>query len=402
MNGAAHGPLAGYRALELCETPAGASCGRLLALYGAEVMKVERPGRGDRSRSVPPFAGGAPHPEKGALHLFLNAGKRSLTLDWRTRTGAGLALALAECADAVITDLPPSDAERWRLTPDDLLKANPRAIVTSVTAYGRSGPWARRRWSNLTAFAAGGQHYITGDPDRPPVAAAGLQAAYQAGLHAFGATLAGLLAVMRLEIGQAVEVAAQEAQAAVLEAFLPDYAYRGALPLTKRRGNHVSAVIGIYPARDGHIGIHCMQKNFPQLAKAMNAEWMLEDERFRDNRARLAHNDELMAQFYAWAASVDKREAYRIAGKTRAPVSPVNTIEDLFEDDHLLQRGFFHEVDHPDAGRLRYPGPPARMSATPGSLSPAPRLGADTDALLRDPLGLSPAHIVTLRQRGIV
>jgi crotonobetainyl-CoA:carnitine CoA-transferase CaiB-like acyl-CoA transferase len=399
---ATSGPLAGYRILELCETPAGAACGRLLALYGAEVIKAEPPGRGDPARRAGPFAGGVPHPEKGAFHLFLNAGKRSLTLRWETGTGARLALALAEYADAVVTDLAPSRAERTGLTGEALLKANPRAVVTSVTAYGRIGPWANRRWSNLTAFAAGGQHYITGDPDRRPIATAGLQAEYQAGLHAFAATVAGLLATMRFEIGQIVEVAAQEVQAAVLEAFLPDYAYRGALPLTRRRGNHVSAVIGIYPAKDGYIGIHCMQKNFPQLARAMNAEWMLEDERFRDNRARLSHDDELMAQFYAWAGSVTRREAYRIAGETRAPVSPVNTIEDLLQDEHLAARGFFHEVQHPDAGSLRYPGPPARMTATPGAVRPAPRLGADTDSVLRELLGLSPAQIVLLRQQGIV
>ncbi|HWQ28090.1 MAG TPA: CoA transferase [Dehalococcoidia bacterium] len=396
------GPLTGYRVLELCETPAGAACGRLLALYGAEVIKVEPPGRGDRTRWAGPFAGGDPHPETGALHLFLNAGKRSLSLRWETKTGARLALALAEYADAVVTDLAPARARRAGLTEDAFLEANPRAVVTSVTAYGRTGPWANRRWSNFTAFAAGGQHYITGDPDRRPIATAGLQAEYQAGLHAFGATVAGLFATMRFEIGQIAEVSAQEVQAAVLEAFLPDYAYRGALPLTKRRGNHVSAVIGIYPAKDGYIGIHCMQKNFPQLAKAMNAEWMLEDERFKDNRARLSHDDELMAQFYAWASSVTKREAYRIAGETRAPVSPVNTIEDLLQDEHLAARGFFEEIEHPDAGRLRYPGPPARFSATPGSVRPAPRLGADTAAVLREVLGMSPAQIALLRQQGVV
>jgi crotonobetainyl-CoA:carnitine CoA-transferase CaiB-like acyl-CoA transferase len=140
------GPLTGYRVLELCETPAGAACGRLLALYGAEVIKVEPPGRGDRTRWAGPFAGGDPHPETGALHLFLNAGKRSLSLRWETKTGARLALALAEYADAVVTDLAPARARRAGLTEDAFLEANPRAVVTSVTAYGRTGPWANRRW----------------------------------------------------------------------------------------------------------------------------------------------------------------------------------------------------------------------------------------------------------------
>ena len=115
-----------------------------------------------------------------------------------------------------------------------------------------------------------------------------------------------------------------EAQASILELYLPDYAYRKAETLLKRRGNFSSAVVGIYPAADGFVGIHIMPKNWPQLLEAIDAGWMATDERFADNRARLRHDDELSAEFYAWAGGVTKQEAYERAGKARAPITPVN------------------------------------------------------------------------------
>ncbi len=398
----ADGPLNGYSALELCTSPGGAYCGKLLAMFGADVVKIELPGVGDPARGAGPFPEGLPDREKSALFLHLNTGKRSVTVDWRARTGARLALALAEYSDAVVCDLTPAEEQATGLTPETFARANPRATVTSLTAFGRSGPWKDWRWTNMTSFAAGGQHYLTGDPDREPLASGGLQAEYQAGLHAFGATLAGLYWTMRSEVGQGVEVAAMEAQAGTLEVALPDYAYRGADGLTKRRGNQQSALIGVYPAKDGHIGIHCMPKNWPQLMKAMDSEWMIDDERFRDTRARLQHGDEILARFFAWSATVTKREATRIAGETRAPISPVNSIEDLLADDHLRARAFFRDVEHPAAGRVTHPGPPARMSLTPASVAPAPLLGQHTVEVLSGTLGLSHAEITLLRQQGIV
>ena len=190
--------------------------------------------------------------------------------------------------------------------------------------------------------------------------------------------------------------------AAILEIYLPDYAYRKSEALTTRRGNFSSAVVGIYPAIDGYIGIHAMPKNWPQLIKAMDAEWMATDERFVDNRARLRNDDELMAQMFVFAAGVTRTEAYERGGQFRAPISPVNTVADLLESEHLEERAFFRPIEHPIAGTLHYPSPGARMPATPPELRPAPLLGQHNKEVLGTVLNLTPRDLTKLSAAGAV
>jgi crotonobetainyl-CoA:carnitine CoA-transferase CaiB-like acyl-CoA transferase len=396
------GPLHGLRILDLTSGVSGPWCTKLLADFGADVIKVERPGTGDRSRGHGRFPGGVPHREKSALFLWLNTSKRGVTLDIETATGRALLLRLAAVSDAVVHDFRLADLDRLRLSHEVFAAANPRVATTSVTAFGQSGPYANYVATNIASYAAGGQHYLTGDADREPLQNGGYQAEYQAGTWAFGATVAAILDARTQGVGQQAEVAGVEVQASILEIYLPDYAYRKSDVLTTRRGNMSSAVVGIYPALDGHIGIHAMPKNWPQLVRALDAEWMAEDERFVDNRARLRNNDDLSAQLYIWATGVTKREAYERAGQFRAPISPVNTVPDLLESEHLGSRGFFHEVTHPVAGTLRYPGPGARTPATPAELRPAPLLGEHNGEVYGDLLGLSPRQITLLRASGVV
>jgi crotonobetainyl-CoA:carnitine CoA-transferase CaiB-like acyl-CoA transferase len=153
--------------------------------------------------------------------------------------------------------------------------------------------------------------------------------------------------------------------------------------------------------QDGHVGIHVMPKNWPQLLDAIDGQWMATDERFADNRARLQHDGELMAELYNWTGGVTKREAYERGGKARAPIAPVNTIDDLLESEHLNARAFFHEVEHPAAGAMRYPGPPARMRSTP-PIRQAPMLGEHNVEVYCDMLGLSPTDLGRLSAAGVI
>ena len=154
-------PLAGIRILDLTSGVSGPWCTKLLAAYGANVIKAERPGIGDESRGHGRFPGAVPHREKSALFLWLNTGKRSITLDVETAMGRALALRLAAISDAVVTDYRPSDARRLGLAHANLAAVNPRIVTTSVTAFGLSGPYADWLATNLTSYAAGGQHYLT-------------------------------------------------------------------------------------------------------------------------------------------------------------------------------------------------------------------------------------------------
>ena len=393
--------------LDLTEGASGPFCTTLLAEYGARVIKVERPGRGDAARRVGPFPqpssgrAGA-NPEAGALFLYLNTSKEGLTLDITTTTGRRLLLDLVEHADALVESFAPGHLESLGLGAEALQRRNPRLIVTSATAYGQSGAYAAYRETELTAFAAGGQMSMTGDGEREPLITAGHPAAFQGGLHAFGATLAGLYAVGVLEVGQHIDIAAMECMAATLELSLADYSYRGSDVFTKRRGNVHSATLGVFPCADGQIGVHVMPRNFPSFARVMGAEWMLEDERFRDVRARLRNNDELLAQVYAWAAGVTREEVYRRSAEERCPMAPVFTLPEVLAQPHLRARASFRTLEDPRAGGLTYPGPPFRPGEGEWALRPAPRLGEHNAEVFGELLDLAPRDLVRLRAAGVI
>ncbi len=399
------GLLAELTILDLTEDAAGPFCTKLLADYGARVIKVERPGAGDPARRVGPFPDAAragPSPDAGALFLYLNTSKEGITLDVTTSTGRLLLLDLVEHADALVEGFAPGHLEALGLGVEAIHRRNPRLLVTSVTAFGQSGPYADRRWSDLTAYASGGQMSLMGDAGRQPLMPAGYQASYQAGLHAFGATLAGLYSVGVIEAGQQIDIAAMECMAATLELYLPDFVYRQSDVLTKRRGNLTSATIGIVPCADGYLGLHTMPRNFPAFARLMDAEWMLEDERFRDARSRLIHNDEFLAVVYGWAAGVTREEAYRRSAEVRCPLAAVFSIPEVLQQPHLRERASFRDLDDPRAGRLTYPGPPFRPAEGGWELRPAPRLGEHNASAYGELLGLAPGDLVRLRATGVV
>lgn len=392
--------LSEFLVLDLSQEVSGAFCSKLFADYGAEVVKVEPPS-GDPLRRYGPFAGDVPHPERGALHLYLNANKKSITLDLNTRTGARLFGDLVLDADVVIETFPPGYLDARGLGWSHLRALRPRLCLVSITPFGQTGPYSTWRATSLTAFAAGGQMSLTGDPDKEPLKSAGHQAFYQAGLHAFVAGLATLYGIQLEDNGQHVDVSVMECQAAVLELYLSGYAYRRD-EVPRRRGNILTPLVGLFPAKDGHLGIHAMPRNFPHLARVMGMEWILEDERFSTYRARSQHADELLAFIMDWAAQQSKREAYHRAGAGRGPVAYVHTLHDLFESEHLRQRDYFQTYDHPEAGTLTYPGPVFRLSE--GGFAPgrAPLLGEHNAEVYGEWLGLSPAEQARLRAAGVI
>ncbi|MEX0787074.1 MAG: CoA transferase [Dehalococcoidia bacterium] len=385
--------------LDLTEGAAGPFCTKQFADYGARVIKVERPARGDPARRVGPF------PERGspgATFLYLNTGKESITLDYATATGRIMLLELVEHADALVESTVPGTLDALGAGVAALQQRNPRLIVTSATAFGQRGPYARHPWSDITAFAAGGQMSLAGDPGRAPLMSAGHQAAYQAGVHAFGATLAGLYSVGVIEVGQHIDIAAMECMAATAELSMADYAYRGSDALSKRRGNVPSAMLGVFPCADGHVGVHVMPRNFASFARVLGDEQMAQDERFRDGRARLQHNDDLLARVYAWAAGSTREEIYRRSGEERCTLAPVLSIPEVLDQPHLRERHSFRELDDPRAGKLTYPGPPFRPGEGAWELRPAPMLGEHNASVYGEMLGLRPAGLVRLRAAGVI
>ena len=401
------GALDALTVLDLSEGIAGAFATKLLADYGARVIKVERPGTGDPTRRQGPFPDGLPHPERSALFLYLNTNKLSLTLDYSTRTGATLLRRLLEDCDGAVEDHPTRRREDLGLGADALIAATPRLVITLVSAFGATGPYSAWPSTNLTSYASGGQMAMCGDPDREPLLAGGYQAEYQLGLHAYAATLGALWHAAQTEHGQVVDVGAMEAMATTLELSLSNYLYRhrtGAEPMPDspflagppRRGNAQSAAIGLYPCADGYVGVHAMARQIPALLEMIGVE----DASLGEDRLR--RNDELSARIYAWAADMPKHEAYRLAGAHRAPLAFVHNMQDLVESEHLRFRRAVREVEHPEAGVLAYPRGPFEISGTPWLEGRAPLLGEHNEEVLCRLMGLERRDLAILRTAGVI
>jgi len=392
--------LASLRVLDLSSGIAGAYCTKLFAAYGADVIVVEPPG-GSPLRRQGPFAGGAPHRETGAAWLYLATNKRSVTLDIASATGRILFRRMVEEANVIVEDMPPGHLERLGLGFTDLRDIKRRIVLVSITPYGQSGPRAGWQGTNLTALAASGQMALTGDPDREPLASGGSQAEYQAGLNAFAAAAVAAQNADALEVPQHIDISLQECAASVLELYLPWWSYLKR-DISGRKGNVLSAMVGVFPARDGYVGLHIMPRNWPAFARAMGRPDLVEDPRFKDNYSRLQHNDELEAIVYAWAGSHSAKDLYRQAGAARAPVAFVHSIADLLESEHLRHRAYFQEIDHPAAGRLTYPGPPFRMSDTPWHAGRAPLVGEHNAEVYCEEMGLTRQDLCLLRAGGVI
>jgi crotonobetainyl-CoA:carnitine CoA-transferase CaiB-like acyl-CoA transferase len=388
------------RVLELSGGVAAGYCGKLFAEYGADVIKVEPPS-GDPLRRLGPFAGERPHGETGAPWLYLGARKRSVTLDLAQASGQRLFRRMVEEANVIVEGFPPGYLDSLGVGFEALRAIKRRIVVVSITPYGQSGPKAGWRATNLTSFASGGQMSLTGEPDREPLVNGGYQAGYQAGLQAFAAAALAAHQADTTEVPQHVDISAQECMASALELYLPWWAYLKR-DISKRRGNVMSGMVGVFPAADGYIGLHIMPRNWPWFARAMGREELIEDPRFRDNYSRLQHNDELEAIVYAWAAGQSAKELYRQAGAARAPIAFVHTLGDLLESEQLRSRGYFHEVEHPLAGSLTYPGPPFRMSEVAWASDRAPLLGEHNRELYCEEMGLSARELSHLRAAGVV
>ena len=392
-------PLSDLRVLDLSRGIAGAFCTKLFAQFGGDVITLE-PLSGHPLRRNGPFAADRPHRETGAMWLYLGAGKRSATLDIAARTGQSLFQRMVEEANLIVEDYPPGMIDELGLGFDALRRIVRRIVLVSVTPFGQDGPCAGWKATNLTSFASGGQMSLTGDPDREPLVAGGQQAEYQAGLQAFAAAAVAAFNADALEVPQHIDISAQECMASALELYLPWWAYLKR-DISKRRGNVLSAMVGVFPAKEGHIGLHIMPRNWPWFTKAISRPELVEDVRFKDARSRLQNNDELEAIVYEWASREDPREAYQTAGAVRAPIAFVHTIQDLFESEQLRSRDVYQRVAHPEAGEITLPGPPFRMSEVERPAR-ASLLGEHNEELYCDEMGLSRRDLARLRAARVV
>ena len=390
-------PYDGVRIIELAEGIAGPFAGRWLAALGADVIKVEPP-TGDASRAFGPWPGDVPGDETSGLFLYLNGSKRGLTLNLDTSDGRAILAELAATADIIIESSTPGRLDQLGLGYEALSRDRPQLVMASITPFGQTGPNAELPATELTMFAACGQAWLTGDPDRPPLKNGGSQPSYQAGLNAFAAISAAAYAALVHGQGAHIDLAIVETYAGMAEAFMTRAAQLGVEH--QRSGNFISATWGVYPAADGYAGVCALPRNLPGLLDAVDDDALRAMNIVDDPAARAEHNDEIAAILYAWFAQRTPDELLQLGIEHRVPFGYVASIQDLAENRHMQDRGYFTTADT-EAGVLTYPGRLWAADDYGWSDAPAPKLGQHLPEILAE-LGYDPEDIVRLRELNAV
>ena len=395
------GILEGIRVLDLSSHVSGPFCAKLLADYGAEVIKVEAPDSGDVSRRSGPFVGDDPHPDKSVQFLYLNSNKRGITLDLASGSGRAILDLLLGDVDVLVENFSPTESENLGLDYPTLAQVNPALVVTSITPFGLSGPYRDFSATDIITCAMSGLMYHSGDSDREPLRNALDQSFYVSGANAAAATLAALFQRMATGEGQQVEVSIVECLASHLVQAVPYYTYMGAIK--GRRPVRGSGFEELMPAKDGYV-VPSVQGSqpWPVVAELIGLE-ELKDERFATGAGRIEHGEELKQLLIKGLAQWDRKPLFEESGERRLVFGMAQDAGDLLECQHLRERGFFAELDHPIAGKARYPGMVPKLAAMDFEFRyPAPLLGQHNTEIYCGELGYAQADLVNLRSSGVI
>lgn len=405
------GPLAGLRIIELGHFIAAPFCTRVLADLGADVIKVEPPGRGDPVRTW----GDIPEGEDVSVWWSVHGrNKRSLTVDLKQPAGIDLVKRLIAGADAVVENFKPGQLAKWGLGPDDIAAANPEAILVQISGYGQTGPYSKRAAFGVIGEAVGGIRHLTGYPadvsDLPPVRTGVSFGDSVAGLY--GAI--GLLAALfeknagRGRPGRRVDVALTESVLSLLEGCLPEYGHFGKIRQPQGATIPTTAPSNAYPSKDGRwflIGANS-DALFRRLCGAMGREELLEDPRFADNPVRVRNAKALDAEIAAWTQTKTLDELERIVADADIPSSRIYDMADIAADPQYQERGMVAEVDDPRLGKVLHPGIVPRIDGggLPGGgvRWTGPAVGQHDEEILGDLLGLSDAEIARLKEEKVI
>jgi CoA:oxalate CoA-transferase len=393
--------LEGIRVLESGEHVSAPFCAKLLADYGADVIKVEPPGEGDVARRTGPFAGDNPHPEKSIPFLYLNANKRGITLNLKTESDKDILAALLQKVDVVVENFPPAEAQALGLDYSTLSRINPSLVVTSITPFGQAGPYRDYAATDIVTCALSGLMYHSGDSDREPLRNALNQSFYVAGVNGATATLAALFQRISTGQSQQVDVSVMECLATHLVQAVPYYNYMGAIK--GRRPVRGSGFEELMPARDGYV-IPSVQGSQPWsvVADLIGLE-ELHDDKFATGSGRIEHGEELKELLIKGLAEWDRKPLFQASGERRLVFGMAQDAGDLFTCPHLRERVFFVEVDHPIAGKSEYPGMGPRLSHMQFQVCrPAPLLGQHNWEIYCDELGYSAQELTQLRSAGVI
>lgn len=392
--------LPGFRVLDLTSSM-GALCGKLLGDMGMDVIKIETPG-GDSARSEPPFAKGHAHREGSLRFAYLNAGKRSITLDITKAHGKKLLLRLVANADIVLETFAPGFLASQNLGYSDLVEMQNKLILVSLTGFGQDGPYAHFKTPDIVGTAMGGLLYISGDPKMTPCNPPETQSYYYASLFAaYGVTLALWQRETR-GIGVYIDASIQ-ASMALHEHVAFNYSAEGRVMKRAGSQHQHNAPANLFRCKNGYIALFVTQTHWPLLLKVWEDHAPeLDDPKWINSNLRRANADYINAQVTSFTCRFLKEDLAELMQKHGIPGLPVNTPSDFMKDPHIRARGFFDTVTHPVLGSFEQPGSPFMVDGRRAGPSPAPLLGQHNYEVFCGELGLERSELEVLAADGVI
>ena len=400
-------PLQGIRVVDISRALAGPFCTMMLGDLGADVIKVERPGRGDESRSWgPPFVGAATetYPGESTYYLAANRSKRSITVNLKDPAGQRIIRQLVKISDVLVENFLTGSLDKLGLGYEQLHEINPRLVYCSISGYGRTGPYADRGGYDFILQAEGGIMGITGPVEGPPYRVGVSLIDITTGMFASTAILAALRARDITDQGQLLDLSLLNSSAAILANVASNYLVGGVEP--RRMGNaHFNiAPYEIFRARDRWIALGALnQRQWENLCNLVERPQIIADPRFASNQDRVANREDLAEVLNEAFSTRDAADWVEKLYSVGIPSGVINNIAGVFNHPQADARDLKIELDHPTAGRIAFPGYPYKFSDTPAqSHRPPPLLGEHTQEILVDLLDYSQAQVAELQEKGTI
>ena len=391
--------LDGLRILDFTQFEAGTSCTQALAWLGADVVKIESPHGGDPGRQIGGGELSSPY------FLYWNNNKRSVTIDLAKPEGRDLILRMAPHYDVFVENYGPGVIEHLDIDYDVFKEANPGIIYARAKGFGLSGPWANYKALDMVAQAAAGAFSITGYPDSEPLCPGPTTADSGTGVQLALAIAAAYIQKQRTGEGQFIEISMQEAMTYFIRTRILNAEWGE--KVSGRSGNGYGAFSNLYPCAPGgpndHVYVVILTDRMNDaLLTAIDRPELVVDERFATGAARVEHGQDLYDEIAAWTRRRTKWEAMEILGEAGVPASAVLDSYDLHHNPHFEERGFIHELDHPELGHVRMLGWAPRLSKSDVPFQVAPLLGAHTAEVLAADLGIAPDEVASLAEAGVI
>ena len=395
------GPLTGLKIIDVSSVIAAPFAACLLGDMGAEVIKVELPGTGDATRGLGPWKG-----EESLRWPGLSRNKRSLTLDIRTEEGKEIFKELVRTSDAVIENFRPGTLEKWGLGYEVLKEVNPNIVLTRQSGYGQTGPYAEKAGFGTPCTAFSGYTYLQGFSDRPPVSPAFSLLDYVSGVFvAFGTVSALYHRDKNNAEGQVVELGLYEAMFRMMEFLIAEYDQLGKVRERSPMLAGHSSPAGTYQTKDGKwvVLVCSTEKTWIRLAESMGRADLIDDPRYKTNMERMQNDEDLQKIVKAFIGSLNNDELIEKMDTDGVPISPILSIEDIFNNPQYMARENILEVEHPRLGSVKVPGIVPKFSATPGRIRHrAPELGEHNEEILKNEIGLTEKQIEQLYEKGVI